>query len=98
MPLLEISVIPLGTNIPNIGELVTQSCKVIDGKQLEYRVTPTSTIIKGNLDDLLTIVKQMHSAPFKSGVDRVITSVKIDERHDKSSDMEDMVEEVIDEM
>ena len=98
MPLLEISVIPVGTDNPSIGELVTESCKNVKGKQLQYRITPTSTIIEGQLDDLLDVAKKMHNAPFKSGVDRVITSMKIDERHDKRSDMEDMIEEVIDEM
>lgn len=98
MPILEISVIPLGTNTPSIGELVSESCKAVKGKQLEYKITPTSTIIEGELDDLLTVAKQMHSTPFKSGVNRVITSMKIDERIDKASHMEDMVEEVVDEM
>ena len=98
MALLEISVIPVGTDNSSIGELVTQSCIAIEDKQLEYRITPTSTIIEGRLDDLLDIAKHMHSSPFKSGVDRVITSIKIDERHDKESNMNEMLEEVIDRM
>lgn len=98
MPILEISVIPLGTNSPSIGELVSESCKSVRGKQLEYKITPTSTIIQGELDDLMDVAKRMHTAPFNSGVNRVITSMKIDERHDKPSDMGDMVEEVVDEM
>jgi len=98
MALLEISVIPIGTDNSSIGEIVTESCKTIEGKQLEYKITPTSTIIEGTLDDLLDIAKYMHSSPFKSGVDRVITSIKIDERHDKKSHMDEMIEEVIDKM
>jgi len=98
MAILEISVIPLGTNTSSIGELVTESCKMIKNKHLEYKITPTSTIVEGELDELLSIIKQMHSAPFKAGVSRVITSVKIDQRQDKPSYMNDMIEEVLDEM
>lgn len=96
MALLEISVIPIGTDRPSMGDIISESCKEIRGKQLEYKITPTSTIIEGSLDELLDIAKSIHLSPFKLGVDRVITSIKLDERHDKTPHMDDMVEEVID--
>lgn len=98
MAILEISVIPIGTDNPSIGKLVTESCKSVRGKQLEYKITPTSTIVEGSLDDLLEVARQMHIAPFKMGVDRVITSIKLDDRLDKSAHMDDMVEEIMDKM
>ena len=41
------------------------------------------TVIDGDLDDILMLVKKMHSVSFEKGVKRVITTVSIDDRRDK---------------
>lgn len=98
MALLEISIIPIGTDSSSIGNIISQSCSIIKNRDLDYKITPTSTIIEGELDDLINIAKDMHSFPFNKGVDRVITSIRIDQRIDKPSDMDSMVEETLDKM
>jgi uncharacterized protein YqgV (UPF0045/DUF77 family) len=41
------------------------------------------TIIEGDLDRILAVVREMHEAPFAEGAVRVSTLVKIDDRRDK---------------
>ena len=98
MPILDISVIPVGTSNPSIGNLVTEACQVVKNKGLDYQITATSTIIEGDIDQLIQVAHEIHNMPFRAGAQRVITYITIDERHDKKDSMDDKVEEVLDKM
>lgn len=95
MAILEISVLPIGTNNASIGSFIAESCKTLKTKGITFEVTPTSTIVQGSLPQLMEIAEEMHAAPFKLGAQRVITNIMIDERTDKQDDMDGKVEEVI---
>lgn len=95
MAILEISVLPIGTNSASIGSFVTEACRTLKAKGITFEVTPTSTIAEGSLSQLMEIAEEMHAAPFKLGAQRVITNIRIDERTDKPDDMDGKVEEVI---
>jgi uncharacterized protein (TIGR00106 family) len=41
------------------------------------------TIIEGDLDEILKVVRRMHEHPFTQGAVRVSTLLKIDDRRDK---------------
>jgi uncharacterized protein (TIGR00106 family) len=41
------------------------------------------TIIEGDLDRVLELARQMHEEPFKAGVVRVLTTIKVDDRRDR---------------
>jgi uncharacterized protein (TIGR00106 family) len=98
MPILEISVIPIGTSSASIGDMVTQACQIVKNKGLVHEITATSTLVEGDFNQLIQVAQEMHAIPFKAGAQRVITSMTIDERHDKNDSMDDKVEEVIDRM
>ncbi len=80
---IEISVVPMGTRSPSVGVYVAECIKVLKKDRVHYSLNSMGTVIEGELDDLLKIVKKMHSAPFRRGVQRVVTSIKIDDRRDK---------------
>jgi len=63
---------------------------------LKHQLTPMSTIIEGDLNQVLDAVKKMHKVPFTEGVERVVTTITIDERTDRSMSMESSMEAVID--
>jgi uncharacterized protein (TIGR00106 family) len=44
-----------------------------------------------NLDELFEALKVAHEAVFRDGVNRVVTSVKIDDRRDREKTMDDKV-------
>ena len=54
---------------------------------IKYELTAMGTIIEGDLDQLLELTGRMHRAAFSDGVTRVLTTIKIDDRHDKPSTM-----------
>lgn len=96
MPVVEVKVLPIGTDEASISSYI-QDCFEIASSAIgvESVLTPTSTLIEGDLDDVLPVVEAMHQSPFYSGVDRVITTVTIDERLDKPLNMDDMVDSVL---
>lgn len=94
MAILEISITPLGTEGASSSSYVSDACKVVKDRGLKYQITPTATIIEGNVDDLMEIAKKMHQTPFDRGVNRVITNITIDERIDKNMDLGNQVQSV----
>lgn len=83
MPLLEISVVPVGSNTASFSTNVTKAVELIKGKGLNYQVTPTATVIEGNIDQLMDIAKDIHQNEITNGTKRVITNISIDDRVDK---------------
>jgi len=85
MVIAEVSVVPLGTKTPSVSQYVARAVKVLEHeKGIKYEMTAMGTIIEGDLDRILAVVRKMHEGTFGEGVVRVLTTVKIDDRRDKS--------------
>ncbi|MFO7946224.1 MAG: MTH1187 family thiamine-binding protein [Armatimonadota bacterium] len=98
MPLLDIRVIPLGTQTPGVSEFITEAVRVAEDSGLSYQLTPMSTCIEGSLDELLDVARRMHEASFGSGVQRVVTILTIDDRRDERETLDDKVSRVTDDL
>lgn len=94
MAVAEITVIPSGVG-PSVSAYVAKAGRIIARHSgVKSQLTPMGTILEGDLDDLLAIVKDVHSGMFGDGVERVYTIVRIDERRDKPLTMEGKVRSV----
>jgi len=88
MAIVEVTIAPLGTGSPSVSRYVAECHKVLAQEEgVTYQLTPMSTIIEGDLDQILTVIRKMHEVPFAAGAMRVSTSIKIDDRRDKVSTM-----------
>ena len=95
MALVEVSIVPLGTETTSVSQYVARAVGVLQsGKDIKYELTSMGTIIEGDLEHLLTLVRKMHEAVFDAGVSRVVTTIKIDDRRDKISSISSKVESV----
>jgi uncharacterized protein (TIGR00106 family) len=83
MAIMEISVVPIGTASTSIGPFVAACVKLVERQGLKYEVTSMGTEVEGEVDDLLTLAAQMHRSPFSQGAQRVLTTIRLDERRDK---------------
>ena len=93
MAIAEVSVVPLGTKTPAVSQYVARAVNVLkQEKGIKYETTAMGTIIEGNLDGILAVVKKMHEGTFGEGVARVITMVEIDDRRDKAQGMKEKVD------
>lgn len=94
MPLLEINIVPVGTDSPSFSSQVTDEVRVIEEKDLKYEVTPTSTVLEGDIDDLWEAAKEMHQKALEVGPERIVTNINIDHRTDKQMDMDQQIKKV----
>ena len=94
MAIAEVSIVPLGTGNVSVSEYVADAVHVLQKSGLKYQVTPMGTIIEGNLEDVLQVIKRMHETPFARGIQRVYTTIKLDDRRDRKVEMEEKVQSV----
>lgn len=94
VPLLEISVVPVGTGQPSFSSSVTDAVRTIEKRGLNYQVTPTATVIEGDLDDLMEVAKEIHQNALDNAANRVITNITIDDRTDKDISLRQQVDAV----
>ena len=83
MAILEISVVPIGTATTSLSSYVADCVRILRGQKIKYEVTSMGTNMEGELEKLIRIAIRMHQVPFKKGVNRVLTTIKIDDRRDK---------------
>ena len=84
MALMEISVVPLGTGTPSVSGLVAAAVREAENSGLDTELTPMGTVITGDVDELLAVAGKMHRAVLSGDVKRVVTTIKIDDRTDKT--------------
>jgi uncharacterized protein (TIGR00106 family) len=83
MPVVFLTITPLGTGTPSVSSYVAGVERILRGTGLTHQLTAMGTIIEGDLDAILKVVREMHEHPFTQGALRVSTSLRIDDRRDK---------------
>jgi uncharacterized protein (TIGR00106 family) len=78
MALLEFSISPLGVG-ESVSQYVARCVDLIDKSGLDYRLHAMGTVVEGDLDPLLSLLKQCIEAVAKD-CDRVSVSAKLDYR------------------
>lgn len=100
MAIAEFTIIPIGTATPSLSQYVADIQEVLEqaSEPIHYEMTSMSTIIEGELDDLMTVIRRLHEVPFNHGAQRVSTAIKIDDRRDKAASMEQKMKSVVEKM
>ena len=94
MVIAEITVAPSGIG-PSVSKYVARAEQVIaQHPEVKFQLTPMSTILEGELDDVLAVIRDVHNCVFDGQVQRVLTMVKIDERRDKTLSMQGKLDAV----
>jgi uncharacterized protein (TIGR00106 family) len=83
MAVVFLSITPLGTGSPSVSSYVAGVERILRETRLRHQLTAMGTIIEGDLDEILAVVRRMHEHPFAQGAVRVSTFLKIDDRRDK---------------
>lgn len=74
----EFSVIPIGAGVSTSAE-VAKVIKLIDESGIPYKVNPMGTVVEGEWDQVMDLIKKCHQVVF-GGVERVLTNITIDDR------------------
>ncbi len=79
--LVEFSVIPVGGG-ESIGDEIARVLDIVDKSGLPYKANPMGTVIEGEWEEVMALIKRCHEAVLKHGL-RVFTSITIDDRPGK---------------
>lgn len=93
MAIVELSVVPLGVGA-GVSSFVAGAIRVLENTTLEYELTAMGTIISGDLDHILGVIRKMHESCFDAGAMRVLTQIRIDDRRDRQSGIERKIRSV----
>ena len=73
-------------------ELVDVAIELIQRSGLKYIVCPFETVIEGQYDEVMTLVKDIHDAVYESGAEEMITNIKIQTRNNQDVFIVDKME------
>ncbi len=94
MALMRISILPVGTASPSIGDYIADAMRQLDDERSQYILTDMGTVVQGSPKELLALAGRLHEMPFSRGARRVFTSIDIDDRRDKKVGLQDKVDSV----
>ncbi len=95
MAIVEVSVVPIGSPCTSLSEYVADALTVLKESGLKFQLTSMGTIVEGDLDKILDIIRRMHETTFANEIMRVVTTIKIDDRRDKPNTGEGKVQSVL---
>jgi uncharacterized protein (TIGR00106 family) len=90
--LAEFSIIPIGVG-SSIGDRLAEVLKIVDSSGLPYKVNPMGTVVEGEWDDIMRLIKKCHKTVMKTG-DRVVTTVSIDDRKGKPNRIDEKIKSI----
>lgn len=80
---MQITLIPLGTATPSVGEYVVAAQKFLTQEGVPHTLTDMGTIIEGEPEALFALAARLHNLPFARGAQRVVTQIALDDRRDR---------------
>ncbi len=90
--MLEFSMTPLDKG-ESVSEYVARSIDIIDKSGLPYRLNPMGTVIEGEFEEVMGIVRQCYER-MSQDCGRISTVIKIDYRKGKSGRLDSKIESV----
>ena len=78
--LAQVTITPVGTG-EEMKELLAKAAKIVVQSELSYQLTAMGTILEGDWDEVLTIVRKCHNE-IRNFSERVVTNILIDDRKD----------------
>ena len=98
MAIMEICLIPIGTKETSVSKYVASASKVLEEAGVKHELNPMGTVIEAEPDKCFEMARKMQEEVFDAGSDRVYTVIKMDDRRDKESHMEQKIKSVKDKL
>jgi uncharacterized protein (TIGR00106 family) len=90
--LVEFSVVPIGTGV-SISPQIAKVLKIVAESGVRYKANPMGTVLEGEWDKVMGVVKKCHDEVMKDE-ERVLTTITIDDRKGKEQRIEKKLESV----
>ena len=86
MVLLEFSMTPLDKG-ESVSEYVSRSLKIIDESGVNYRLNPMGTVLEGERDEVMAVVKRCFDT-MSADCNRITCAIKVDYRKGRENGLE----------
>ena len=90
--MIELSVVPLGKGA-SVSAAVARVMQIIMDSGIPYKANPMGTVIEGDWEQVMALVRKCHDEAMKDA-DRVVTTIKIDDYKGKGARLEKKLESV----
>jgi uncharacterized protein (TIGR00106 family) len=90
--LAEFSIVPVGVG-SSIGDQLAEVLRIVDESGLPYKINPMGTVIEGEWDEVMRLIKKCHKTVMKNG-ERAVTTISIDDRKGKPNRIEAKVKSI----
>jgi len=90
--LAEFSIVPIGSG-SSIGGQLAEVLKIVDTSGISYKINPMGTVIEGEWDDVMKLIKKCHDAVMKSG-ERAVTTISVDDRKGRPNRIDEKVKSI----
>ena len=95
MAVVDFCILPIGTQTTSVSPYIAQVEKVLRGQdKVNVELNAMGTTLEGNLDEALALIRKAQEKLFASGLARVYTVIKIDDRRDKAATLTSKVASV----
>ena len=90
--LVEFSIIPIGKG-DSLAELIAKVIEIVDKSGLPYKVTAMGTIVEGEWDEVMDLIKDCHYK-MRKYCSRIYTKISIDDREGAKNRIEGKVKDI----
>jgi uncharacterized protein (TIGR00106 family) len=90
--MVEFSIVPMGKGV-SISPVIAEVMKIVVASGVSYRTNPMGTVLEGEWDAVMGVVKNCHNLVMQDA-ERTITTIKIDDRKGKDARMDKKLEAV----
>jgi uncharacterized protein (TIGR00106 family) len=91
----DLTVIAIGREGASAGDVIAEIQRRLERQErVRFQMHAMGTSLEGSVEDILAVVGELHAVPFESGIPRVYTVLKLDERRDREQTLEDKVRSV----
>ncbi len=73
-------------------DLVDVAIEVIKKSGLKYRVCPFETVLEGEYDEVMAVVKEVHEKLYQNGTENMLAYLKIQSNAERDVTIEDKME------
>jgi uncharacterized protein (TIGR00106 family) len=86
------SIVPIGVG-SSIGDELAEVLKIVDASGLPYKINPMGTVVEGEWNEVMNLIKKCHATVMKTG-ERAMTTISIDDRKGKPNRIEEKVKSI----
>ncbi len=90
--LAEFSIVPIGSG-SSIGARLAEVLDIVDSSGMPYKINPMGTVVEGEWDDIMKLIKKCHKTVMKSE-ERALVTITIDDRKGKPNRIEEKVKSI----